>query len=107
MGGAHQRQECQKLDSSKHCCFQEASRRAVSSNQLLVRCVLDRLVIQLSNLTVAGGGDSAETDDPTTAQLSRITANVNLLTVLSQYEGTVGAFINEHKAGSVQFDSRM
>ena len=53
MGGAHQRQECQKLDSSKHCCFQEASHRAVPNNQLLVRCVLDRLVIQLSNLTVA------------------------------------------------------
>ena len=53
MGGAHQQQKCRQLDSSKNCCFQMGLHKAVLNNQLLVRCVSDRFVIQPSGLTNA------------------------------------------------------
>jgi hypothetical protein len=35
VGGAHQQQECQKPDSSKNCCSEATSHKAVPNNQLL------------------------------------------------------------------------
>ena len=32
VGGAHQRQECCQLDSSKNCCFQATLHKAVPNN---------------------------------------------------------------------------
>ncbi len=53
VGGAHQRQECRQLDFTHNCCLQTTSHKAVPSNQLLVRCVPDRLVMQPSDLANA------------------------------------------------------